>query len=90
MDRRRNAIEWTAADQLAVDTFEREIKAPLPRLKGTFNPGVLALALVQVTGILIQQRLKDDPTRLAFYARVLKQLADHALPLPSPAPRRMQ
>jgi hypothetical protein len=68
--------EWIAADQARADAFERQIVAVAARLRGG-HPDAVVLAFVQTTGSLMRDRLRADPSRWAFYARMIDMLRAH-------------
>jgi len=73
---------WTLADQQAVDTFEQQILEVAAQIRGG-HPDALVVGVVQALGSLMAQRLRDDPTRVKFYAQLIARLADHVMPAPS-------
>jgi hypothetical protein len=75
---------WTVEDQARADAFTEQIVAIAAQLQGG-HPDAIVLAFVQTTGSLMRDRLRADPTRGPFYARMIEMLATHVAQAMPPA-----
>jgi len=67
---------WTAADQACVEAFEDQILRVASQLNAR-HPDVIVVGFVQTLGSLIRRRLREDPSRLAFYRDTIGMLIEH-------------
>jgi hypothetical protein len=67
--------DWTPLDQARADSFARQVLQFAASMPG--HPDAVVIAFVQATGSLMRQRLGEDPTRAAEYARMLDMLQTH-------------
>lgn len=67
---------WTKADQRRVDAFEQQILAVATQPQSG-HPNAIVFGLAQAVGSLMRLRLRDDPTQLPVYQRVLEMLTTH-------------